>query len=150
VVETSVIIVEDDEVAISPVHITVHTLSIEDTDEVDISPKLLPYVDLIKTKHLLMFSGSFGRIMKKEIGTVIDLVPIGIDVSDATAANMRFIDALGNKIDATCYVTALGLIRRIVDGTEMPVAGRYRVYPSIVSVRFSGNLEPFDILVIED
>ena len=147
-IDTSLDVAQAHEVSISPVLVRPTSLSVEEQGVVSVVPRLLPYVDLEKTRHLLVFGGSTVRVMLGEVGTVIDYVPVEVDVSGASAASLRCVDAWAGIVSATGYVAASGAIRRILDGTEFPVVGRYAVFPCVASPRFSGDLEPFSVLVI--
>jgi hypothetical protein len=148
VIDISLDVAQAHEVRISPVLVRPTSIVVEEQGVVSIVPKLLPYVNLDKTRHLLVFGGSAVRVMLGEVGTVIDYVPVDIDVSGATAASLRCVDAWNGVVNATSYVPASGAVRRVLDGTEFPNVGRYNVFPSIASPWFSGDLEPFSVLVV--
>jgi len=148
VIDTSLDVAQAHEVLISLVLVRPTFLTVEEQGVVSIVPQLLPYVDLEKTRHLLVFGGSAVRVMLGEVGTVIDYVPVELDISGATAVSLRCVDAWNDVVSATGYVTATGSARRILDGTEFPNVGRYTVFPRVTSPRFSGDLEPFSVLVV--
>lgn len=147
-IETSVLISQAADFQLSPVLIMPIALSIEESGDISVGSMLLPFIDLNKTRSLAMFAGNVGRVAIGESGTVVDYVPIGIDVAAATSVALRCRDAWDHEVMATGYVTADGLIRRVLDGTEFPVPGRYKVSPYVVSARFTGNLEPFDVIAV--